>query len=94
LVRESLSQRAPAEARFRFDRAALGRARPNDLQAIEKILARWGILNDMERETLLDQIIGPLCARLQVEPPASADRLGFLEDLLAAEYRRQGRRLG
>ena len=36
----------------------------------------------------------PLAQRLKVEPPEMQQRQQFLEDLLAAEYRRQSRQLG
>jgi uncharacterized RDD family membrane protein YckC len=93
-LRDVLARRTAAESRFRFDNAALDRARPQDLQAVERVLDRWHGLSPAERDTLLAQIVDPLALRLKHEPPDPQDRLQFLEELLAAEYRRQYRKLG
>jgi uncharacterized RDD family membrane protein YckC len=93
-LRATLSQRPAGEAKFAFDAAALKRARPQDFAAVEAILERWDQLGDQQQLALLGQVIPPLVARLQVDPPADDERLRFLSDLLAAEYRRQYRRLG
>jgi uncharacterized RDD family membrane protein YckC len=93
-LRATLSQRPAGEAQFAFDAAALKRVRPQDFTAVEKILERWDQLTGEQQRTLLGQVVPPLAARLQVEPPAEDARLRFLHDLLAAEYRRQYRRLG
>jgi hypothetical protein len=47
----------------------------------------------MQLASLLDSLLNPLARRLKVDPPPTADRLRFLEDLLSAEYRRQSRSL-
>jgi uncharacterized RDD family membrane protein YckC len=93
-LRLSLSERPPAEARFTFDSSALKRVRPQDFSAIEQILERWGQLTEDQQQTFLGQLVPPLVARLQTETPADDLRLAFLQDLLAAEYRRQHRSLG
>lgn len=93
-LREALARAPAAEARFTFDNSVLKRARPQDFEAIEKILERWSVLNPTQRETLLDQVVPPLVTRLQMEIPVAEDRGLFLQELLAAEYRRQHRRLG
>lgn len=93
-VRTRLSDRSAAEAEFRFDRAALGRLSPGDVEAIERILDRWQELSSEQREDLSRQLVGALVAKMQVERPPADRRLRFLEDLLAAEFRRQSRALG
>jgi uncharacterized RDD family membrane protein YckC len=93
-LRQSLSQRPPSEAQFTFDVGALKRARPRDFDAIEKILERWGQLTESQKQTFLGQVVPPLAARLKIELPPDDRRLPFLQDLLAAEYRRQHRNLG
>lgn len=92
-VREELAVRNAADARFRFDHAALKRLRPVDYEAVEQILDRWDDVPPRQLESLLDTILDPLARRLKVEAPLRPDRLQFLEDLLAAEYRRQSRSL-
>lgn len=93
-LRLALSDRPPAEARFTFDSAALKRVRPQDFAAIEQILERWDQLDGEQQQKFLGQLVRPLVARLQTEPPPVEYRLEFLQDLLAAEYRRQHRSLG
>jgi uncharacterized RDD family membrane protein YckC len=93
-LRMALSQRPAVESRFSFDVAMLKRARPQDFAAVEKILERWGQLTEDQREAFLDQLIPPLATRLQTEKPPDDQRLPFLQDLLAAEYRRQHSSLG
>jgi uncharacterized RDD family membrane protein YckC len=93
-VREELSSRTALDARYRFEHAALARLRPVDLTAVEQLLDRWDHLSDRQRQWLLDKMIDPLAARLKVDAPPVEDRLRFLEDLMATEYRRQSRNLG
>jgi uncharacterized RDD family membrane protein YckC len=92
-VREELAVRNAVDARFRFDHAALRRLRPVDYEAVEQILDRWDDVPPRQLESLLDTVLDPLARRLKVESPLRTDRLQFLEDLLAAEYRRQSRSL-
>jgi uncharacterized RDD family membrane protein YckC len=93
-LRATLTQRPAAEAEFTFDAAALKRVRTQDFTAVERILERWDQLTGEQKQSLLGQLVPPLVARLQIDPPADDQRLRFLQDLLAAEYRRQYRRLG
>lgn len=93
-VRTRLAERSAAEAEFRFDRAALGRLSPGDVEAIERVLDRWHELPAQQQESLLQQLIDALASKLQVEPPPHDRRVHFLEDLLAAELRRRSRALG
>ena len=96
-VRAKLSSRTAVETEFRFDQAKLNRLRPEDVHAIERILDRWAELTQEQQLVLLDKIVEPLAQRLKMEPPSVVPedrRLRFLEDLLAAEFRRQSRALG
>lgn len=93
-LRQLLSQRTAAEARFTFEAPLLQRARPEDFQAIERVLERWNTLDGSRREALLEQIVPALAVRLATEVPAREDRLEYVKDLLAAEFRRQHRGLG
>jgi len=93
-IREVLSRRTTDESRFWFDATKLNRLRPQDIKSIEGILHRWSDLSDEQKTGLLNQVVPPLVERMQTEVPGENDRLRFLEDLLAAEYRRQDRSLG
>jgi uncharacterized RDD family membrane protein YckC len=93
-LRDELSQRRSVDAKFQFDVVALKRARPQDVVAVEKLLERWAKLSQEQRQLFLARIVPPLAERLGLECPPLADCLGFLEDFLAAEYRRQHRKLG
>ena len=93
-IRVVLSQRSAAECKFLFDATKLKRVRPQDIESVAKILERWSGLSGVDKEALLNQVIPALAKRLQTEIPAENDSLLFLEDLLAAEYRRQDRNLG
>lgn len=92
-VRTELSERKVAEAAFRFDHSKLGKLTPTDYEAIERILDRWDTLKDEQQISLLDKIVPSLCRKLKVDEPVESQRMAFLEDLLAAEYRRQDRNL-
>ena len=72
----------------------LKRAREHDVQAVEKVLERWSKLPESDRQLLLQRMVPPLAARLQTECPPEAEWFTFLRDFLAAEYRRQHRKLG
>lgn len=93
-LRVALAQRPAVEAQFVFDASMLKRVRSGDFVAVEKILERWGQLNEFQQDTFLGQLVTPLAARLKIDPPPQDQRLQFLQDLLAAEYRRQHRSLG
>lgn len=96
--RQMLAKRTAADARFRFDAGQLKKLRPQDVQAVEQLLERWPDIAADRREQFVTTIVDSLCQRLNCEPPAadplSENRRAFLEDLLAAEYRRQTRQLG
>lgn len=93
-LRVALAQRPAVEAQFAFDATMLKRVRPEDFAAVEKILERWGGLDEIQQDTFLGQLVTPLAARIKIDPPPQDQRLQFLQDLLAAEYRRQHRSLG
>jgi len=92
-TRSQLIGRSAGDARYRFDYARLERLRPSDLEAVERLLESWDRLSSEQRQEVVRRMLPALCKRMQLdEPPGDDDRL-FLEDLLAAEYRRQERRL-
>lgn len=93
-VRTELSQRKSLEAEFRFNQTSLKNLRPEDVTAIERILERWNDLDETQQGALLDKLVNPLAMRVGVEAPTEERRVRFLEDLLAAEFRRQNRALG
>lgn len=92
-VRAELADRPAAEARFRFDQAALARLHSSDYESLEQLLDRWDDIHQSQLEQMLNRLVDPLARRLKAEPPTDADRLQFLEDLMAAEYRRQSKSL-
>jgi uncharacterized RDD family membrane protein YckC len=92
-VRQQLSGRNKAEARFRFDHAKLTRLTREDFDAVERILDRWNSLPVDQQNSLLDRMVGPLCKKMQIDTPSVEERVVFLEDLLTAEYHRQDRHL-
>ena len=92
-VRQQLSGRNKAEARFRFDQAKLTRLTREDFDAVERILDRWNSLPPDQQTSLLDRMVGPLCKKMEADTPPEEERVVFLEDLLAAEYHRQDRHL-
>jgi uncharacterized RDD family membrane protein YckC len=93
-LRDQLAAERSVDGHFRFDIKALKRARPQDVQAVEKILERWSKLSEIDQQLLLERMVPPLASRLQVETPPATDWPAFLRDFLAAEYRRQHRNLG
>ena len=92
-VRQQLSARNVAEAQFRFDHARLTRLSREDFDAVERILDRWNSIPPDQQRSLLDRLVAPLCKKMQTDEPTVDKRVAFLEDLLAAEYRRQDRHL-
>lgn len=92
-TRTRLAGRSAADAQFRFDYGKLGRLRPSDFEAVERLLEQWDKLPPDQRQALGDRIVPALCTRMAVDEPPPADRSAFLEDLLAADYRRQERSL-
>lgn len=93
-LRERLLAKRPAEALFRFDPVRLAKLQPIDFEAIERFLERWGSLTPEMQTALADKLSRSLAEKLDVDPPPTDRRAEFLEDLLAAEYRRQARHLG
>src|SRR5579863_6878170 len=79
-LRESLARRHAAETKFVFDGAALKRVRPQDFQAVERILERWAQLTDSQQRTFLDQMLPPLAARIRTDVPPDDQRAQFLTD--------------
>lgn len=100
--RHTLANRSAADARFRFDAGQLKKLGPQDVQAVEQLLERWTEMFADRSEQFVSTIVYSLCQRMDCEPPPSGtdphmvadSRQVFLEDLLAAEYRRQNRQLG
>lgn len=92
-ARTTLAARKAGEAQFRFDAAQLKQLATSDYQAIERLLDRWADLDPDEQLALATAYTRQLAKKLAVDPPAEAEQLRFLEDLLAAELRRQDRRL-
>ncbi len=93
-VRERLARRSASESQFRFTPSVLKKLTPTDITAIEQLLERWAELPVDRGNDLRDQIVMGLTARLELDTPTERDSVRFLEDILAAEYRRQARRLG
>ena len=92
-IRTTMAERNAADAMFRFDQAALARATAADFAAVERMLERWDQLPADQRRTLERAYSTRLATKLQVPPPPPETSLRFLEDLLAAEFRRRDRML-
>ncbi len=92
-VRQMLGGRSAAEARYRFDSSKLDKLKPRDFETIEQVLDRWNRMSPVQRFQILNRLLESLCRKMAVEPPPIEERQMFLEDLLAAEFRRQDRRL-
>ena len=92
-VRVQLSERKAIDALFRFDANMLQRLSPSDWDAVERLLERWNEIPDDQRKFLSDRLTHSLVAKLQTDLPEAENRRRFLEDLLAAEIRRQSRLL-
>lgn len=93
-TRSRLLARPVSESRFRFDASMLAKATPTDIDAVERILDRWGQLKPSQRDDLVNRVVIPIVRRIGATEPEPADRLEFLENFLAAVYRRDMRRLG
>jgi uncharacterized RDD family membrane protein YckC len=92
-VRAVLASRSAADAHFRFDQGMLARLTGADFEALERMLDRWPELPDQQRTPLLQAFTAQLSKKLKVEPPPESGQIRFLEDLFAAELRRQDRTL-
>ncbi len=93
-LRKDLADRPREEAQFRFEPVMLAKLRAQDVEAIERVLERWSSLKPRQKDELLGKIAPALAVRLGIEEPMPEDRRQFIEDLLAAELRRQHRNLG
>ncbi|MEZ6067802.1 MAG: RDD family protein [Planctomycetaceae bacterium] len=91
LVRRELAGREAVASRYRFDHAMLTRLRPVDVRFVEELLDRWDDLRPRRHRRLLLRTVPALCRRMKSELPPRSDTLRFLEDLIAAEYRRRGK---
>lgn len=93
-IRVELAERSALESEFRFDASALKKLTDNDLSTIEHLLERWHSIPAAQREKLTNTVIHSLTTTLNVDAPDASSQVRFLEDLLAAELRRQQRGLG
>jgi uncharacterized RDD family membrane protein YckC len=93
-VRTQLGGRTALEAEFRFDARALGLLQETDFEAVERLLDRWHSLALDQRERLAGSVITKLAQKMQMPLPMASQSKRFLEDLMAAEFRRQERGLG
>lgn len=93
-VRTALSGHSPDNTLFRFEAPLLAKLPVSDVKTVERLLERWESLEADTWDTLSERVIQSLVVRLKMEPPASSDRKQFLEEFLAAEYRRQDRAIG
>lgn len=93
-IREKLSGIGAADAMFQFDHAKLGKIEPSEFQKIEIILQRIESVSDNEKHNILGMVVSSLVEKMQIDPPKAEHLKRFLEDILAAEYRRQNRKLG
>ncbi len=93
-MREVLSERKAVDAVFRFDAGMLKKLRPDDLHAVEQMLERGHAVEPIKRQKIALRLVSGLCERMCCDAPPEAQRMTFMEDLLAAEYRRQSRHLG
>ena len=93
-VREQVSQQRIADSKFKFPRAALLKAKPQDIETVERLLERLPNMNDQDAAPILKGVVQSLSNRLGVEAPEESDRAQFLKDFLAAQYYHEYRRLG
>lgn len=93
-LRRELSARPPLEARHRFETSPLLRLRPVDVAFVETLLEHWDELPLTQLERLCRRATPALCRRLSVSPPRPDEEREFLQDLLAAEYRRRSHSVG
>ncbi|MEM6471010.1 MAG: RDD family protein [Planctomycetota bacterium] len=92
--REEISKERIAESEFKFPQVALSKARPQDLETVERLLKRLQGMGDHESGPLLETISSSLAKRLGVEAPEESKQAQFLKDFLAAHYYQEYRRLG
>lgn len=92
-IRAALAERKASDAEFRFSAKSLQRLNETDFEAVERLLDRWRGIPESQRDQLLSKLVGSLVTKLNAEPPPPDRRVRFLEDLFAAELRRQNRAL-
>ncbi len=92
-LREYVAARPAEERVFRFD-GVLNRVGPKEVHAAEQVLDRTRRSRPEHCAEPLQLLCDALARQLDIEPPAPELRAQFLEDFLAAEYRRQSRQLG
>ena len=93
-VRQKLSGQSSLDAKFKFDYAKLDRVKPDQFEKIETILERINGLAIYQKRDVLKMVVLPLAEQMEMDPPEDFDYQVFLEELMAAEYRRQNRSLG
>ncbi len=93
-LREELGARPISEMQFRIPLPALSRLQPDDFKAVETFLERWPTLPSGRAAALKKQIAEALAFKLKMDMPEHHQQIRFLEDILAAECRRQTRDLG
>lgn len=93
-LREDLLARPLGESKFRFDGTVLAKLSAEDFSTIEKLLERWESINKKQQHALASSLCKAFISRIGIDPLPATDYLQFLEELLAAEYRRQYRALG
>jgi hypothetical protein len=92
-VRTALAARTAAESQFRFDSSMLKRLSPADFLAVERLLDRLSTISLDEKAALLQIYSVRIAKKLAIDPPPLDQQRRFLEDLFAAELRRQDRSL-
>jgi uncharacterized RDD family membrane protein YckC len=92
-VRVLLGERTAAEAEFRFDSSMLKRLNSSDYHAIERVLDRLTAMKPEAADELIRVYVTQIATKLGIDAPPPERQQRFLEDLLAAEFRRQDRSL-
>lgn len=93
-VRQKLANQSALDAQFTFDYTRLEKITPEQFGKIETILERLNSLPIYQKRDVLQMVVLPLAQQIDVDPPKETEYQLFLEQLLAAEYRRQNRSLG
>lgn len=88
-IRLELAGRPEEESRHRFDRRAVSRLTPMDIEFLERLLSRWKSIPPRQRQRLLQRSLPSLARRMETEMPPVVETVNYLKDLLAAEYRRR-----
>ena len=87
------ASRTAADSQFRFDAALLKRLSPTDFLAVERLLERLATVSLDDKAELLQTFTTRIAGKLDIAPPPLEQQRRFLEDLFAAELRRQDRSL-